>query len=103
MCRCRFYNTRDLAEITGVPAQGVNVHGLYLEGAGWEDGKGEDEAPELLEKVFIKIFIVFHRFSKVFHCFPSNNTCDITCDITSGLHHGEQDEGLTPDDARGAA
>lgn len=41
--RCRFYNTRDLAEITGVPAQGVNVHGLFLEGAGWEDGKGEDE------------------------------------------------------------
>lgn len=26
--------------------QGVNVHGLFLEGAGWEDGKGEDEAPE---------------------------------------------------------
>ena len=24
--------------------QGVNVHGLFLEGAGWEDGKGEDEA-----------------------------------------------------------
>ncbi|CAK9037426.1 unnamed protein product [Durusdinium trenchii] len=61
--RCRFYNTRDLAEITGVPPQaeigraekeigrhrlleGVNVHGLFLEGAGWEDGKGEDEAPE---------------------------------------------------------
>ncbi|CAK9037457.1 unnamed protein product, partial [Durusdinium trenchii] len=41
--RCRFYNTRDLAEITGVPPQGVNVHGLFLEGAGWEDGKGEDE------------------------------------------------------------
>ncbi|CAK0791281.1 unnamed protein product [Prorocentrum cordatum] len=41
--RCRFYNTRDLAEITGVPAQGVNVHGLFMEGAGWEDGKGEDE------------------------------------------------------------
>lgn len=41
--RCRFYNTRDLAEITGVPPAGVNVHGLFLEGAGWEDGKGEDE------------------------------------------------------------
>jgi dynein heavy chain len=41
--RCRFYNTRDLADITGVPAQGVNVHGLFMEGAGWEDGKGEDE------------------------------------------------------------
>merc|ERR1719277_318831 len=41
--RCRFYNTRDLAEIAGLPPAGVNVHGLFLEGAGWEDGKGEDE------------------------------------------------------------
>eukprot|EP00931_Biecheleriopsis_adriatica_P017411 TRINITY_DN1250_c0_g1_i8.p1 TRINITY_DN1250_c0_g1~~TRINITY_DN1250_c0_g1_i8.p1 ORF type:complete len:2173 (-),score=601.12 TRINITY_DN1250_c0_g1_i8:164-6553(-) len=41
--RTRFYNTRDLNEITGVPPAGVNVHGLFLEGAGWEDGKGEDE------------------------------------------------------------
>jgi len=41
--RCRFYNIRDLAEVAGVPAQGVNCHGLFLEGAGWEDGKGEDE------------------------------------------------------------
>eukprot|EP00928_Gymnodinium_smaydae_P048229 TRINITY_DN3222_c2_g1_i2.p1 TRINITY_DN3222_c2_g1~~TRINITY_DN3222_c2_g1_i2.p1 ORF type:complete len:2601 (+),score=892.36 TRINITY_DN3222_c2_g1_i2:138-7940(+) len=41
--RCRFWNTRDLLEITGVPARGVNVHGLFMEGAGWEDGKGDDE------------------------------------------------------------
>merc|ERR1719245_1978822 len=41
--RCRFYNTRDLNDISGVPPKGVNVHGLFLEGAGWEDGKGEDE------------------------------------------------------------
>jgi dynein heavy chain len=41
--RCRFYNTRDLVDITGVPPKGVNVHGLFMEGAGWEDGKGEDE------------------------------------------------------------
>jgi len=41
--RCRFYNIRDLAEVAGVPPQGVNCHGLFLEGAGWEDGKGEDE------------------------------------------------------------
>eukprot|EP00929_Paragymnodinium_shiwhaense_P082767 TRINITY_DN4377_c2_g1_i1.p1 TRINITY_DN4377_c2_g1~~TRINITY_DN4377_c2_g1_i1.p1 ORF type:complete len:2551 (-),score=809.20 TRINITY_DN4377_c2_g1_i1:84-7481(-) len=41
--RVRFYNTRDLAEIVGVPSKGVNIHGLFMEGAGWEDGKGEDE------------------------------------------------------------
>jgi dynein heavy chain len=41
--RCRFYNTRDLTDITGLPEKGVNVHGLFMEGAGWEDGKGEDE------------------------------------------------------------
>jgi len=41
--RCRFYNTRDLNEIRGLPPKGVNVHGLFMEGAGWEDGKGEDE------------------------------------------------------------
>merc|ERR1719215_12370 len=41
--RCRFYNTRDLNDITGVPEKGVHVHGLFMEGAGWEDGKGDDE------------------------------------------------------------
>uniref|UniRef100_A0A7S1M867 Dynein heavy chain n=1 Tax=Alexandrium catenella TaxID=2925 RepID=A0A7S1M867_ALECA len=41
--RCRFYNTRDLNDIRGMPPKGVNVHGLFMEGAGWEDGKGEDE------------------------------------------------------------
>jgi len=41
--RCRFYNIREVSEVVGLPAQGVNVHGLFMEGAGWEDGKGEDE------------------------------------------------------------
>jgi len=41
--RCRFYNTRELNDITGVPEKGVHVHGLFMEGAGWEDGKGDEE------------------------------------------------------------
>merc|ERR1719277_2958758 len=41
--RTRFYNIRDVNEVSGVPPQGVNVHGLFMEGAGWEDGKGEEE------------------------------------------------------------
>jgi dynein heavy chain len=41
--RCKFTNTRDLAEIPGQPVEGVYIHGLYMEGAGWEEGKGEDE------------------------------------------------------------
>lgn len=47
--RCRFSNFRDVADIPdtdkgkGQPLQGVNVHGLFMEGSGWEDGKGDDE------------------------------------------------------------
>eukprot|EP00929_Paragymnodinium_shiwhaense_P077089 TRINITY_DN3967_c2_g1_i1.p1 TRINITY_DN3967_c2_g1~~TRINITY_DN3967_c2_g1_i1.p1 ORF type:complete len:3070 (-),score=1029.42 TRINITY_DN3967_c2_g1_i1:156-9119(-) len=41
--RTRFYNIRDLGDIAKPPPQGVNIHGLFLEGAGWEDGKNEEE------------------------------------------------------------
>lgn len=41
--RVRFYNTRELNDISGLPDAGVNIHGLFMEGAGWEDGKGDDE------------------------------------------------------------
>merc|ERR1712118_285020 len=41
--RSRFLNVHDFNELPGVPADGVHVHGLFMEGAGWEEGKGEDE------------------------------------------------------------
>jgi dynein heavy chain len=41
--RCQFSNLRDVSDIIALPSTGVNVHGLYMEGSGWEDGKGEDE------------------------------------------------------------
>jgi dynein heavy chain len=41
--RCKFSNTRDVLEIPGQPADGVYIHGLFMEGSGWEDGKGDEE------------------------------------------------------------
>lgn len=41
--RFTFTNIRDVNELAGYPARGVYVHGLFLEGAGWEDGKGDEE------------------------------------------------------------
>merc|ERR1719388_579708 len=41
--RSRFLNVHDFNELPGVPADGVYVHGFFMEGAGWEEGKGEDE------------------------------------------------------------
>jgi dynein heavy chain len=41
--RCIFTNIMDSAEITACPQNGVYVHGLFMEGASWELGKGEEE------------------------------------------------------------
>jgi len=41
--RVRFSNIRDVSDIITQPPTGVNVHGLFMEGSGWEDGKGDDE------------------------------------------------------------
>jgi dynein heavy chain len=41
--RSRFLNIRDHKELAGVPPDGVHVHGLFMEGAGWEEGKGDEE------------------------------------------------------------
>lgn len=41
--RCRFTNTREVGDIVSQPAMGVYMHGVFMEGAGWEDGKGDDE------------------------------------------------------------
>jgi dynein heavy chain len=41
--RCCFSNMYEMSEIQGSPSAGVYVHGFFMEGAGWEEGKGEDE------------------------------------------------------------
>lgn len=41
--RTTFLNIRDPSDLVGVPPTGVHIHGLFLEGASWEEGKGEDE------------------------------------------------------------
>merc|ERR1719359_1342037 len=41
--RSRFLNVHDHNELPGLPADGVHVHGMFMEGAGWEEGKGDDE------------------------------------------------------------
>lgn len=41
--RTVFLNANDPTEFLGLPASGVHIHGLFMEGASWEEGKGDDE------------------------------------------------------------
>jgi len=41
--RCCFSNMYEVAEIVTPPTVGVYVDGFFMEGAGWEDGKGDEE------------------------------------------------------------
>jgi len=41
--RATFLNVLDPLDINMLPASGVYIHGLFLEGASWEEGKGDDE------------------------------------------------------------
>jgi len=41
--RSTFLNILDASDVASQPANGVHIHGLFLEGASWEEGKGDDE------------------------------------------------------------
>eukprot|EP00931_Biecheleriopsis_adriatica_P101533 TRINITY_DN7664_c0_g1_i1.p1 TRINITY_DN7664_c0_g1~~TRINITY_DN7664_c0_g1_i1.p1 ORF type:complete len:4295 (+),score=1011.97 TRINITY_DN7664_c0_g1_i1:399-12887(+) len=41
--RATFLNIQDPLDVSAPPATGVHIHGLFLEGASWEEGKGNDE------------------------------------------------------------
>jgi dynein heavy chain len=41
--RSHFTNYNDVKDVPNHPSKGVYVHGLFMEGAGWEPGKGEEE------------------------------------------------------------
>jgi len=70
--RSKFTNTRDLAEILTQPLEGVYIHGLYMEGAGWEDGKGEDEG-----------YITDSKMKDLHPYMPVCNVCSVHTDEMS--------------------
>merc|ERR1711957_1113336 len=70
--RCRFYNTRDRTDITSCPPDGVNCDGLFLEGAGWEDGKGEDEG-----------YITESKMKELHPIMPISNVFAVSIEIMS--------------------
>jgi dynein heavy chain len=41
--RCTITNIKDPREITKGPARGVYIHGMFMEGSLWEEGKGDEE------------------------------------------------------------
>jgi len=41
--RWTFTNHHEVSDLAATAPEGVYVHGLFMEGAGWEEGKGDDE------------------------------------------------------------
>merc|ERR1712157_204277 len=54
-------NVMDASDILSYPASGVHIHGLFMEGASWEEGKGADEgyiADSKMKELFVPLPII---------------------------------------------
>ncbi|CAE7742405.1 unnamed protein product, partial [Symbiodinium necroappetens] len=77
--RATILNILDSTDIVGLPVNGVHIHGLFLEGASWEEGKGDDEGyisdskmkelhPEMPVINIFSVHIKEMSWENMYHC-----------------------------------
>ncbi|CAJ1331852.1 unnamed protein product [Effrenium voratum] len=77
--RATFLNIMDYTDIVSLPSNGVYIHGLFLEGASWEEGKGDDEGyvsdskmkelhPEMPVASIYSVHIEEMSWENMYHC-----------------------------------
>merc|ERR1712217_292979 len=64
--RTTFLNVMDASDILSYPASGVHIHGLFMEGASWEEGKGDDEG-----------YIADSKMKELHPCMPVANVFSV--------------------------
>ncbi|CAK9027352.1 unnamed protein product [Durusdinium trenchii] len=77
--RATFLNLMDPSDVVSLPTNGVHIHGLFLEGASWEEGKGDDEGyisdskmkelhPEMPVANIYSVHIDEMSWENMYHC-----------------------------------